>query len=113
MGNPVWRHLDTVPMVTKKTPGDRLDTPSGDRLGTITESPDEDIHETLMFYETEIPKRLQHVDQAFMSYSRKNVYICPETLLQLKRRISVRHNFTFQVFALSVVNGRYGIVFEI
>ena len=105
MGNPTWRHLETTALVNKARSRDKLDT--------IHETSEDDLHETLMFYETEIPKRLQYVDQAFMSYRRKNTYICPETLFELKRRISIQHGYTFQVFALSVVNGRYGIVFEI
>jgi hypothetical protein len=101
MGNAYWNR----PMITNVY--------SNKPLETILETLDEDVHEAVMYYETEIPKRLQYVEQGYLVYQKKNVFLSSEIVYDLKRRLSTRHNYHFQFFGLSMVHDKYGIVFEL
>lgn len=86
------------------------------KLETIKEVQEQDadaLQAALEFYESEIPKRLLLVEQAFLSYPRRNVYVDPDVLHNLKMRIQVRYGYSFSMFALTTMHGKYGIAFEL
>lgn len=100
MGNPIVSDIGT----SKKI----LET-----IKEVQEQEADALQAALEFYESEIPKRLLFVDQAFLSYPRRNVYIDPDVLHNLKMRIQVRYGYSFSMFALTTMHGKYGIALEI